>query len=41
MGNITITKKFKCDQWCKLSIWFNAPWKGGLLDFIASISGHG
>jgi hypothetical protein len=29
MGKITTTKNPECDEWCKLGIQFDAPWKGG------------
>ncbi len=29
MEKITIAKRPKCDEQCKLSIWFDALWKGG------------
>ncbi len=29
MEKITIAKRPKCDEWCKLSNRFDAPWKGG------------
>jgi hypothetical protein len=29
MGNIIIVKNLECNEWRKLGIWFDAPWKGG------------
>jgi hypothetical protein len=28
MGKITTVKNPKCDEWCELGTWFDAPWKG-------------
>ncbi len=39
-GMITITKTPECNEWCKLGIRLNAPWKGSWLGFATNDNGH-